>query len=516
MRELFAKLDSIAGLGEERGAALWLDRAAFIFLVLMVVFAPHSIAATQSAWLIGMTIYAVRLVVAPRAFTGISRLDIALFGLFVWSVVSSIFSFAPDISLGKLRAALLFVIVYFVAGNVRTKAAGFFLAFTLIASCMFSALITPIERLIGRGVEVHGVNTSGPLDRANIKDGDTILAIGKQKISSPEEVVAAIEREGSVEFRIYKTDYEIKSTLSREDLPAGSTANERLGFTSWKPSHNWRSAGFYGHFTTYAEVLQLIMSLVVGLAVAAFASWRRREPLAAPRRSFVILAACLAFMALALVLNVTRASQGGLLVSGFLIVLIGLGRRWILIANLAILPIIALALFALQQTREVGFFDAKDNSTTWRQTVWREGFDLWTKDARNFTFGVGMDSIKRFAPEWRLFDNGRLPMGHFHSTPLQLAVERGWPALLIWLIIVGIYGRTLLSAIRKNQSADWRYAGILLGCFGGLAGFLVSGMVHYNLGDSEVAMVFYILMGVSLTLIRIEQIDESGAGPTRR
>ena len=35
-------------------------------------------------------------------------------------------------------------------------------------------------------------------------------------------------------------------------------------------------------------------------------------------------------------------------------------------------------------------------------------------------FGVGMDSIKRYAKDWRLFDDGKLPTGHFHSTPLQL------------------------------------------------------------------------------------------------
>jgi hypothetical protein len=42
--------------------------------------------------------------------------------------------------------------------------------------------------------------------------------------------------------------------------------------------------------------------------------------------------------------------------------------------------------------------------------------------------------------------------------------------------------------------------GILLGCFGGFAGFFVSSLVNYSLGDSEVAMVFYLLMGFSVSL----------------
>jgi hypothetical protein len=508
MRDLLAKFDSTFGLDGDSGWALRLDRAAVLFAMLMVAFAPHSIAATQSAWLIGMSIYIVRLLIFPREFRGISRLDIALFSLTAWSVVSAAFSYAPDISLGRLKPTLLFLIAYLVAGCVRTKAAALVFAGALIFSCMINVVLVPFERLIGRGVEVHGVDPAGALSRADIKEGDTILSAGKRKISSPEELVDEILRDGAVELRVYKTDWEIKTTLRREDLALRDTPEEMLGFTTWKRSRNWRSAGFYGHFTTYGEVLQLIMSLTLGLGVAGFAVWRQQRTRPQVQTALIVIGACFALMALALVLNVTRAPQAGLLVSGILIVLLGLGRKWILIAALIILPIAAAALFALQQTREVGFIDAKDGSTAWRQVVWREGVNLWTSSTRNFVLGVGMDSIKRHAKEWRLFDNGRLPMGHFHSTPLQLAVERGLPALLIWLVIVGIYGRTLLKAIARSRTDDWRVRGIYLGCFGGLVGFLVSGLVHSNLGDGEVAMVFYILMGLALSLIALRGSED--------
>ena len=35
---------------------------------------------------------------------------------------------------------------------------------------------------------------------------------------------------------------------------------------------------------------------------------------------------------------------------------------------------------------------------------------------------------------------------------------------------------------------------------GAVAGFFASGLVHYNLGDTEVAMVLYTLMGLSMRL----------------
>jgi O-antigen ligase len=152
------------------------------------------------------------------------------------------------------------------------------------------------------------------------------------------------------------------------------------------------------------------------------------------------------------------------------------------------LPAAVIGLYVLQKSRNVGFYDTKDASITWRQTVYREGVELAVNSPRHLLVGVGMDSIKRYAKDWRLFADGNLPMSHFHSTPLQLAVERGMPGLLIWLWILWLY------------VLDWREKGILLGGLGSLVGFFVSGIVHYNLGDGEVAMVFYLLMGLSIFL----------------
>jgi hypothetical protein len=35
-----------------------------------------------------------------------------------------------------------------------------------------------------------------------------------------------------------------------------------------------------------------------------------------------------------------------------------------------------------------------------------------------------------------------------------------------------------------------------------LLGFFTSGLVHYNWGDSEVVMIFYFMMGLSLMVTR--------------
>jgi O-antigen ligase len=89
-----------------------------------------------------------------------------------------------------------------------------------------------------------------------------------------------------------------------------------------------------------------------------------------------------------------------------------------------------------------------------------------------------------------------------HSNLLQIALERGIPAFLLWLGLLFVYARTLWRAIRINTERHWIERGILIGALGGLVGFFSSGLVHYNWGDSEVVMVFYLIMGLSLVLSR--------------
>jgi hypothetical protein len=109
-----------------------------------------------------------------------------------------------------------------------------------------------------------------------------------------------------------------------------------------------------------------------------------------------------------------------------------------------------------------------------------------------------------------MFDRGRQPWGHLHSTPLQIAFERGVPALLVWAAWLFVYGRMLWRLARGGLEGDWVMRGLALGALGGLVGFLAAGLVHYNFGDSEVVMVFYLIMGLSLAAERLAAEPRDG------
>src|ERR1043165_3683678 len=134
-----------------------LERAVIGFLFLIALFAPHSIAVTQTAWLLGMVFWLARCAVDPRPGLFCSPVDYALLWFFVLSGILALFSFWPFLSIGKMRAASLFTIVYLVAQNVLSLRLVRLLALTLIGSCMINVFFTAGQLAVGKGGNVQGV-----------------------------------------------------------------------------------------------------------------------------------------------------------------------------------------------------------------------------------------------------------------------------------------------------------------------------------------------------------------------
>jgi len=484
-----------------------LERAVIGCLILIALFAPHSIAVTQAAWLLGMVLWVSRFAVYPRPPLLRSPVDYALLGFFVLSGISGIFSYSPVMSIGKMRAASLFTIVYLVSQNVRSLRLVRLLALTLIGSCMINVLLTAGQLAIGKGVKVQGVAAGSPLAKAvfrtrlvnqptPIVNGDTIWEVDGQRVDSPEELAAALAAGASpAKVRIYRVEWMPELEVPRAQLLPGSNALDQLGISGWSRGRDWRATGFYNHWVTYSEVLQLIASLALGI----FLALKQKKNLTG-----ALLLVAIAGLIFALGMTVTRASWIGFAVAAVVMLLLSASRRTILIGAACALPLVLASVVLLQQKRSVRFFDRQDQSTSWREQVWEEGFGLLVSKPRHLIVGVGMDSIKGHWREWGLFDNGRLPIGHMHSDLLQIALERGVPALIVWLILLGVYVR-MLWRIQRRAGLEDLARGVALGALGGTIGFFTSGLVHYNWGDSEVVTVFYFIMGLCLVVERTNQ-----------
>lgn len=489
----------------------WLERATVGCLFLFALAAPHSIAATQTAWLLALVLWAARFLVRPRPRVYRTPVDYALLGFFILTFISALLSYDPELSVGKLRAASLFTIVYVVAENVHTPRVLRALVLLLVISCLLNVAYTFAVFAIGRDIKIRELSRASPLAAAGVRAGDTLVEVDGRPVKDLAELEQGIRVARAAEDRQvrwpngtvacswddkvacvqgHRAEVMLVYGVPRAGLLAGDTAAARLGIVSWGRGRDERAHGFFGHYTTYAEALQLIASLALGLFVALPRKTSRRG---------VLLAAALAALTAALVLTVTRASWLGLLVSAFAVALAHARRRTLVLTAAVVLPLVLVGLFVLQQQRRVGFIDPQEGSTAWRLVVWREGLGVLFSRPRHLLVGVGMDSLKQRWREWGMFQGGKLPWGHLHSTPLQLAFERGLPALLVWLALLYIYGRMLWRLARRNAGADWIERGLALGALGGLVGFATSGLVHYNFGDSEVVMIFYFIMGLALT-----------------
>ena len=485
----------------------WLERGVVGCLFIIAVFAPHSIAVTQAAWLLGMVLWVARLVIYPRPKLLSSPVDYALLGFFILSGISSVFSYSPVMSIGKMRAASLFTIVYLFSQNVRSLRLVRLLALALIGSCMINVLLTAGQLAIGKGVKVEGVASGSPLAKAifrtktvtqatPIVSGDTIWQIDGNPVGTPEELAAALASgTPTAKVRIYRVEWTPELEVPRGQLLPGNNVLDQLGISSWSRGRDWRATGFYNHWVTYSEVLQLIASLALGV----FLALKQKRNLTG-----VLLVVAVIGLVFALGMTVTRASWIGFAVSVVAMLLLSSSRRTILIVGACAIPLVLASVVLLQQKRSIGFFDKKDQSTSWREMVWRESFHLLVSNPRHLVVGVGLDSIKGHWREWGLFDNGRQPIGHTHSNLLQIALERGLPALLVWLILIGIYIR-MLWRITRREGVDDVARGVALGALGGAVGFFTSGLVHYNWGDSEVVTVFYFIMGLCLVVERTNQ-----------
>jgi len=473
--------------------SLILDRAITASLFLLAFAAPLSIAGTQIAWAFALFFWIVRAVfVRPKFST--SGFDLAVISFLGLTILSAIFSYEPEVSMRKLVSVSLVTIVYLVSANIREIKTARWLTAILIFSGLISVAYVLGNFAIGKNLKVTQLAADSPLRTAGVEEGDTVLTARGTQVTTLNDL-------GSI-FAEYGSDGEIPLTVYRHELilnykvptDTGWYRNpSSFGIAEWSRGRDTRAAGFFGHYTTYAEAIHLIMSVAFALLIVVPGSLFTRKR--------IVLAAAVAAFCAALFLTVTRASWAGFALSAAIIVLVGASKRTVLICAALAIPLVIGSVFYLQQKRNVAFIDTKDGSTTWRMTVWREAVDVLVSSPRHLAVGVGMDSIKTHWRDWQMFDNGNLPMGHMHSTPLQIAFERGIPTLVAWIAWMFFYLRMLWRTIRRNNFA-WFELGLVLGAFGGSIGFLASGLVHNNWGDSEVVMIFYLLMGLSLAISR--------------
>ncbi|MCB0335711.1 MAG: O-antigen ligase family protein, partial [Bdellovibrionales bacterium] len=120
-----------------------------------------------------------------------------------------------------------------------------------------------------------------------------------------------------------------------------------------------------------------------------------------------------------------------------------------------------------------------------RHLLWQIGIELSTR----FPLGIGYDNsriVKTFSP------NIPHELEHFHNNMINLLVETGYVGLCLfawWLLSIW---RFSFSTKRKIE----QIVPISIGC--AILSWQIAGIVEYNVGDSEITILIFLLIGLLL------------------
>ena len=230
---------------------------------------------------------------------------------------------------------------------------------------------------------------------------------------------------------------------------------------------NKRPPGTLSTYMTYSGVLMLVTGAAVSRLLFHRGEW-------------IWPAIAVPALLVALVATYARNAWVGVFVA--VVCLLAL-RNWKLII---IAPVVAVLLFALApasiRQRAFSMFDLNDPTNRDRRAMLKVGARMIQDHP---FFGVGPEMIQDVYARYRPPEAVNPTNPHLHNVPVQIAAERGLPALGVWLWFVAVALRDLVRQVRNGPANSVAAAGLAA-----VIGMLSAGLFEYNFGDSEFLMLF--------------------------
>jgi O-antigen ligase len=240
-----------------------------------------------------------------------------------------------------------------------------------------------------------------------------------------------------------------------------------------------RPQGALTHYMTYSGILMLVLCAAVARLVFGV-------------RDRIWPALVMPALVVALSLTFTRSAWVGACVAVGLLFILKDFRLT------AILPVIVAVAFAFAPdgvtSRMLSVFDLQDPTNRDRVAMMSTGVAMIEADPLT---GVGPNMVPRVYAQYRNADSVIAINPHLHNVPLQIAAERGLPALALWIVFVAITARHLFRRFRAGLDRPLAAAGLAA-----IAAMLAAGLFEYNFGDSEFLMLFLVLITLPFAAAR--------------
>lgn len=278
-----------------------------------------------------------------------------------------------------------------------------------------------------------------------------------------------------------------------------------MGFHFYQHYIADRTTGFMSHWMTFGGQMMILLAML--LAFLFFSPMRKRALWFWPL--------CAAVIGVALVLNFTRGIW--LAAAAVVLYLLWFWRKpFVLIVPAALALTVWLGPSSIRE-RFDSFIHPRGqlDSNLHRVITWRTGVRMIQAHP---WFGLGPEVVNaRFKDYLPPDAPNPLPSGwygHLHNIYLQYAAERGIPTLLVLLWLLGKILWDFLSVLRRLPAGLDNRRFLLHGAIATTLGILVTGFFEYNLGDSEILLMFLVVVSLGYTAREaVEEPDVIAAQP---
>ena len=268
---------------------------------------------------------------------------------------------------------------------------------------------------------------------------------------------------------------EAVARLVRDAFLAGSAVSGSIALFSYILTPGGlenRTTGTFHHYMTLGGLLMLA-AVAAASELLSTSSNRRR----------VVMAALLLIYVTALGASYTRNAWLGLLAGVVVVTLLTRPRLVALVAVGAVVIVLVAPSDVRDRMLSINFAANQDRVEMYEVGVSMVGV--------NPLFGVGPNRIPAAYADFPL---ARV-QPHLHNNLLQIAAERGLPAVGMWLWLIGTVMALALRGWRRDRRC-WRYTTAV----GAVVALFIAGLFEYNYGDSEVRMAFLLLASLAAAL----------------
>lgn len=240
-----------------------------------------------------------------------------------------------------------------------------------------------------------------------------------------------------------------------------------------------RMQGTLSHWMTYSGTLMLVICATIARLL-----FGTRDRLWS---AFVLPA-----LVVSLALTLTRGAWVGAAAGAAVLFLVKDFRLTALIPVTAAIALLVAPDALTTRMQSIG--DMTDPTTRDRVAMLEAGLAM----VRDYPLtGVGPDMVGPLYPTYRTATAVQATNPHLHNVPMQIAAERGLPALVLWLAGIATALVTLWHLRHRASVRPLAATGI-----GAIAAMFVAGFFEYNFGDSEFLMLLLVLMTLPFAAAR--------------